>query len=94
MDDSSDEECHTLKRVNSITEWDEVPADLDFIFKVKLEKYGGKKCKFIYTLKRATSLPYSPILEGLEFTFNKQMEPSINGKRAIKENGCWKFEGI
>ena len=64
MDDSSDEECHTLKRVNSITEWDEVPADLDFIFKVKLEKYGGKKCKFIYTLKRATSLPYSPILEG------------------------------
>ena len=68
--DSSEEGCLTLKRVNSVTEWDEVPDDLDFVFKVRLEKHGGKKCKFTYTLKRSTPLPYSPVLEGIDIVSN------------------------
>ena len=69
--DSSDDECGVpLRRVNSGTypkEWDEVPDNVEFTFKLRLDAMGGKWCKFVYTLKKGTALPYSPVIEGKKF---------------------------
>ena len=64
----SDDDCVPLKRVNSVTlplEWEEVPSNTDFIFKVKLVDMGGKWCKLAYKLKKGVLLPYSPDIDGL-----------------------------
>ena len=65
----SDDDCVPLKRVNSVTlplEWEKVPNNADFIFKVKLVEMGGKWWKLAYKLKKGVLLPYSLKLKGLK----------------------------
>ena len=48
MTDESDSDCDTIQKVSSVTlppMWEEVPDNVDFIFKVKLNGVGGKWTK-------------------------------------------------
>ena len=68
MTDSDDSDCAPLVKVRSVslpTSWEEVPKDIDFVFKVKLCGQSGKWSKLGYTLRKGVSLPYSPIISGL-----------------------------
>jgi len=93
MSDSDDSDCGPPKKVGSGTQftgWDIVPENTDFIFKIKLD--GTKWTKLAYTLKKGVTLPYNPVIEGVEFKFTNHLEPEVAGQVGKKEKGYWKFE--
>ena len=95
MYSSDSDDDGPLQRANSLTspkEWDSVPENIDF--KLKFRKIGSKSVKRLYTLKKDTPLPYSPILPdvGLTIVFSKSLVPEVKNMKSYQEDDFWVFE--
>ena len=91
---SSDESDNDppLQRVSSVNEkslWDTVPGEIDF--KLKIKTAGKKSVRFLYTLKKGLTLPYTPIIPDIQepITFSKSLQPEVEGAMIKKDGEFW-----
>ena len=79
-------------RTSSQKDYESVPRDEDY--KIKFKPCNGNSKAVLYTLKEGQNLPYSPVLEGYEVQFGKDLKPSMDSNwMCEKKQDVWVFKG-